>query len=88
MDDDDLSDVESVHDYDTSLQEKGLQNCNKLPVEITEPIKTLGIIEKVRILFYIFFNNCPHKIFTYSYGNGHNLYRKMFRLYCKKVIKI
>lgn len=87
MDDDDLSDVESVHDYDTSLQEKGLQNCNKLPVEITEPIKTLGIIEKVR-LFYKFHKNSLHKIFTYSYGNGHNHCRKMFLFYCKKVIKI
>lgn len=47
LDDDDLSDAESVHDYDKdSSNSSGLQG-DKLPVEILEPIKSLGLVEKL-----------------------------------------
>lgn len=46
--DDDLSDAESVHDYD---QESNHSSANivsdKLPIEILEPIKSLGLVEKL-----------------------------------------
>lgn len=46
-DDDDLSDAESVHDYDKdSSNSSGLQG-DKLPVEMLEPIKSLGLVEKL-----------------------------------------
>ncbi|XP_055302800.1 HEAT repeat-containing protein 3 [Sitodiplosis mosellana] len=47
LDDDDLSDAESVHDYDKdSSNSSGLQG-DKLPIEILEPIKSLGLVEKL-----------------------------------------
>lgn len=46
-DDDDFSDAESVHDYDKdSSNSSGLQS-DKLPIEILEPIKSLGLVEKL-----------------------------------------
>lgn len=46
-DDGDLSDAESVHDYDKdSSNSSGIQS-DKLPVEILEPIKSLGLVEKL-----------------------------------------
>lgn len=47
LDDDDLSDAESVHDYDKdSSNSSGLQG-DKLPIEILEPIKSFGLVEKL-----------------------------------------
>lgn len=47
LDDDDLSDAESVHDYDkNSSNSSGLQGDN-LPIEILETIKSFGIVEKL-----------------------------------------
>lgn len=47
LDDDNLSDAESVHDYDKdSSNSSGLQG-DKLPIEILEPIKSLGLVEKL-----------------------------------------
>lgn len=47
LDDDDLSDAESVHDYDKdSSNSSGVQG-DKLPIEILEPIKALGLVEKL-----------------------------------------
>lgn len=44
-----LSDAESVHDYDTTEQlSNSLQNGDKVPLEVMEAIKSLGIVEKVR----------------------------------------
>lgn len=47
-DDDDLSDAESVHDYEqnSSSSSNGLQ-ADKLPMEIMEPIKSFGLVEKL-----------------------------------------
>lgn len=46
-DDDDFSDAESVHDYDKdSSNSSGLQS-DELPIEILEPIKSLGLVEKL-----------------------------------------
>lgn len=40
------SDAESVHDYDTTAQLNGsIQNSDKIPVEISEAIKAMGIVE-------------------------------------------
>lgn len=48
--DDDSSDAESVHDYDKdsshSSNTNGIHN-DKLPMEILEPIKSLGLVEKL-----------------------------------------
>lgn len=44
--DDDASDAESVHDYDRDSNSSGLQS-DKLPIEILEPIKSLGLVEKL-----------------------------------------
>lgn len=42
-----MSDAESVHDYDKdSSNSSGLQG-DKLPIEILEPIKSLGLVEKL-----------------------------------------
>ncbi|CAO1371804.1 unnamed protein product [Diamesa tonsa] len=42
------SDAESVHDYDTTQQLNGsIQNSDKIPVEISEAIKAMGIVEKL-----------------------------------------
>lgn len=46
LDDDDLSDAESVHDYDKDSNSSGVQG-DKLPIEILEPIKSLGLVEKL-----------------------------------------
>lgn len=44
----DDSDNETVHDYDVeSEQSNNLQNTDKLPVEILEAIKSLGLVEKL-----------------------------------------
>lgn len=47
-DDDDLTDAESVRDYDhdSSGSSGAIQN-DKLPIEILEPIKSLGLVEKL-----------------------------------------
>lgn len=46
--DDDLSDAESVHDYDhDSVGSSGAIQCDKLPNEILEPLKSLGLVEKL-----------------------------------------
>lgn len=48
--DNDDSDAESVHDYDVStenLSSKNILNCDKLPIEILEAVKSLGIVEKL-----------------------------------------
>lgn len=46
--DDDLSDAESVHDYDQdSTNSSGVVQSDRLPVEILEPIKSLNIVEKL-----------------------------------------
>ncbi|XP_058447047.1 HEAT repeat-containing protein 3 [Malaya genurostris] len=47
MDDDNLSDAESVHDYETTEQNDSLQNTDKLPTEILEAIKSYGFVEKL-----------------------------------------
>lgn len=48
MRDDDLSDAESVHDYDQdSTNSSGAVQSDRLPVEILEPIKSLNIVEKL-----------------------------------------
>lgn len=47
LDDDDISDAESVHDYDkNSTNSSGVCN-DKLPIEILEPIKSLGLVEQL-----------------------------------------
>ncbi|XP_055540674.1 HEAT repeat-containing protein 3-like [Wyeomyia smithii] len=48
MDDENLSDAESVHDYDTDNgPNDSLQNTDKLPVEVLDAIKSLGLVEKL-----------------------------------------
>lgn len=47
-DNDENSDAESVHDYENSNNSStNLQNIDRLPVDILEAIKSLGLIEKV-----------------------------------------
>lgn len=47
LDEDDVSDAESVHDYDkNSTNSSGLCG-DKLPIEILEPIKSLDLVEKL-----------------------------------------
>lgn len=47
FDEDDLSDAESVHDYDkNSSNSSGLQG-DKLSIDILEPIKSFGLVEKL-----------------------------------------
>lgn len=47
LDEDDVSDAESVHDYDkNSTNSSGLFG-DKMPIEILEPIKSLGLVEKL-----------------------------------------
>lgn len=44
----DDSDNESVHDYDVECEQSNhLQNTDKLPLEILEAIKSLGLVEKL-----------------------------------------
>ena len=46
---DDLSEAESVHDYDTSEQsQNGNVTGDKIPVEVSEAVKAYKIVEKVR----------------------------------------
>ncbi|XP_055594376.1 HEAT repeat-containing protein 3 [Uranotaenia lowii] len=47
MDDDNLSEAESVHDYDAADLNNSLQNTDKLPVEVLEAIKSQGLVEKL-----------------------------------------
>ncbi|XP_058819527.1 HEAT repeat-containing protein 3 [Topomyia yanbarensis] len=47
MDDENLSDAESVHDYDTNGLDDSLQNTDKLPIEILEAVKSFGFVEKL-----------------------------------------
>jgi hypothetical protein len=43
-----MSDAESVHDYDTNEQQSGTQiSADKIPIEISEAVKSLKIVEKV-----------------------------------------
>lgn len=43
-----MSDAESVHDYDKdSANSSGGIHNDKLPIEILEPIKSLGLVEKL-----------------------------------------
>lgn len=79
-----LSDAESVHDYDTTQPlNSSLQNADKVPVEVMEAIKSLGIVEKVHKNFKnvskMFIHSC------FSYGLGHNLFQRTCRKYCGKV---
>lgn len=46
-DDDDLSDAESVHDYDQGSDNASAVQSDKLPIEILEPIKSFGLVEKL-----------------------------------------
>lgn len=45
--DDDISEPESVHDYDTSEQTNGNIVGDKIPVEVSEAVKAHKIVEKV-----------------------------------------
>lgn len=47
MRDDDLSDAESIHDYDQESNSSGVVQNDRLPIEILEPIKSLNIVEKL-----------------------------------------
>lgn len=47
MDEDNLSEAESVHDYETNGANDSVQNTDKLPVEVLEAIKSLGLVEKL-----------------------------------------
>ncbi|XP_065088985.1 HEAT repeat-containing protein 3 [Ochlerotatus camptorhynchus] len=47
MDDDNLSEAESVHDYESNGANASVQNTDKLPVEALEAIKSLGLVEKL-----------------------------------------
>lgn len=44
---DDLSDAESVHDYDKNSSHSSVLQADKLPIEILEPIKSFGLVEKL-----------------------------------------
>lgn len=48
-DEDEMSDAESVHDYDKSTHSSSsnIQNIDKIPVEIQEAIKSFGLVEKL-----------------------------------------
>lgn len=49
----DISDAESVHDYDINECQNGNGICeDKIPVEMTEAIKAHKIVEKVSFAFY------------------------------------
>lgn len=49
---DDISDAESVHDYDMSENGNGTQICeDKIPVELSEAVKAHKIVEKVSKFF-------------------------------------
>lgn len=47
--DGDESDAESVHDYDmaSSHSSTNLQNTDKLPNDVLEAVKSLGMVEKI-----------------------------------------
>lgn len=45
--DDDLSDAESVHDYEQDSNNSSAMQSDKLPIEILEPIKSFGLVEKL-----------------------------------------
>lgn len=47
LDEDDVSDAESVHDYDKNSTNSSGLCSDKLPIEILEPIKSLGLVEKL-----------------------------------------
>lgn len=48
LDEDDVSDAESVHDYDKNSTTNSNGLCgDKLPIEVLEPIKSLGLVEKL-----------------------------------------
>ncbi|KAL9706336.1 hypothetical protein quinque_009854 [Culex quinquefasciatus] len=48
MDDENLSEAESVHDFDAATgMNDSLQNTDKLPVEVLEAIKTMSLVEKL-----------------------------------------
>uniref|UniRef100_U5ENR9 SYO1-like TPR repeats domain-containing protein n=1 Tax=Corethrella appendiculata TaxID=1370023 RepID=U5ENR9_9DIPT len=47
MDDENLSDAESVNDYDADACKENVINSDRLPVEILEAIKSLSIVEKL-----------------------------------------
>lgn len=47
LDDDDFSDAESVHDYDKESSNSNGLHGDKLSIEILEPIKSLGLVEKL-----------------------------------------
>lgn len=42
-----MSDAESVHDYDKDVSNGHNIVGDKLPIEILEPIKSLGVVEKL-----------------------------------------
>lgn len=44
---DDFSEAESVHDYDTTEQQNGNIAADKIPVEVSEAVKAHKIVEKV-----------------------------------------
>lgn len=46
---DNFSDAESVHDYDmaSSHSTSNLQNTDKLPNDVLEAVKSLGLVEKI-----------------------------------------
>lgn len=45
--DDDFSDSESVHDYDKNSSNSSGVQSDKLPIEVLEPIKSFGLVEKL-----------------------------------------
>lgn len=48
MDDENLSDAESVQDFDAANEvNESLQNTDKLPVEVLEAIKSMSLVEKL-----------------------------------------
>lgn len=70
--DDDLSDAESVHDYDKdSSNSSGLQG-DKLPIELLEPIKSLGLVEKLWQLA----QPIPENVYELLKEAENNLYKK------------
>lgn len=72
MDEECMSDAESVHDYDASAVSDCLKDTDKLPIETIEVIKSLGIVEKLH-------QRCKplsEQVVTHLKKHGPTLYRR------------
>lgn len=76
VDDEGMSDAESVHDYDATENPDTLKEMDKLPVALVEAIKSLGVIEKM----YQRCQTLPENVRQILKEHGPNIYRRYIRL--------